>query len=119
MHTSLDIYMGAPSFFGLPGQPAPTPYYIAPLNTRAAPPLPELPAASIDRSTLTVGDGSVLVYYISNDVDFATATRAIITVHGVKRDAHKSFTSMRGAVEAANKNDVVIMAVSPLDYFIK
>ena len=80
-------------------------------------PLPELPTANIDRSSLTVGDGGTLVHYISNNVDFTTATQVIIVIHGVQRDAANSFTDMQGAAEAANKGNVVIMAVgSPFLY---
>ena len=45
------------------------------------------------------------------------ATQAIVVIHGVQRDAANSFTDMQGAVEAANKSKVVIMAVrSPFLY---
>jgi hypothetical protein len=78
------------------------------------PSLPEVQGAKIDRSSLTVGDGGVLVHYISSDVDFATATQAIIMVHGVHRDAFNAFASAQGAVEARNGSSVVIMAVRTL-----
>ena len=74
--------------------------------------LPEVPGATIDRSSLKVGNGGVLVHYISNDVNFAMATQAIIAIHGVDRDANNSFASVQGAAKAANKSNVVIMAVS-------
>jgi len=122
MHTSLARWEPdwfPASFFGLPGQPAPTPYYMKPLSTRSALPLLETPGAIIDRSSLTVGDNSVLVYYISNDVDFSTATQAVIVVHGVNRDANKAFASMQGAVETANKNETIIMAVRTIYCFVK
>ena len=104
---------------GLPTQlakAAPTPYNTDLHITRdalplLAPPLLELPTANIDRSSLTVGDGAVLVHYISNNVDFATATQAIIVIHGRQRDAGNYFAGMQAAVEAANKSKVVIMAV--------
>jgi hypothetical protein len=99
---------------GLPIQPAkaaPTSYNVDPYITRRAPPLSEVPGATIDRSSLTVGDGGVLVHYISSDVDFATATQAIIVIHGRQRDADRYFASVQGAVEAASKSKVVIMAV--------
>ena len=83
---------------------------------RRATPLPELPTANIDRSGLTVRDGGVLVHYISSNVDFSTATQAIIVIHGRDRDAANEFTGMQAAVEAANKSNVVIMAVRSLSY---
>ena len=90
---------------------APTPYNMDLHITRHAPPLPELPTAYIDRSSLTVKDGGVLVHYISNNVDFSTATQAIIVIHGRQRDAANYFAGMQAAVDAANKSNVVIMAV--------
>jgi len=102
---------------GLPMQSAkaaPTLYKIEPNITRHTLPLSEVPGANIDRSSLTVGEGGVLVHYISSDVDFATATQAIIVVHGRQRDADRYFLSAKGAVEAANKSKVVIMAVRTL-----
>ena len=96
---------------------APTPYNTDLRISRRAPPLPELPTAYIDRSGLTVGDGGVLVHYISSNVDFATATQAIIVIHGRQRDAANYFAGMQAAVDAAYKNKVVIMAVwSPFLY---
>ena len=98
---------------GLPTQLA----RAAPTPTNMNPPaiyhtsLPEVPGADIDRSSLTVGSGGVLVHYISSDVDFATATQVIIAIHGVNRDANNSFASVQGAVTMANKSNVVIMAV--------
>jgi hypothetical protein len=79
--------------------------------TRQAPPLPELPTANIDRSSLTVKGCGVLVHYISNNVDFATATQAVIVIHGRQRDAANYFAGMQAAVDAANKSKLVIMAV--------
>ena len=79
--------------------------------TRHSSPLPELPTAYIDRSSLTVKGGGVLVHYISNNVDFSTATQAIIVIHGRQRDADNHFAGMQAAVDAANKSNVVIMAV--------
>ena len=73
--------------------------------------LPEVPGANIDRSSLKVGNGGVLVHYISNDVDFAAATQAILTIHGVDRDANNSFASVHEAVKQANKSNIVVMAV--------
>ena len=99
---------------GAPPQPvkaAPTPQNTGTNTISHAPPLPELPTANIDRSSLTVGDGAVLVHYISNNVDFATATQAIIVIHGRQRDAGNYFAGMQAAVEAANKSKVIIMAV--------
>ena len=95
---------------------APTPHnvdlHITPRASRPQrPPLPERPTAYIDRSSLTVGDGGVLVHYISNNVDFTTATQAIIVIHGFRRDAANSFADMQ---EATNKSKAVIMAVRPL-----
>jgi predicted alpha/beta-fold hydrolase len=106
---------------GAPMQPAKiatTPYNIH--ITRQASPLPELPTANIDRSSLTVRDGGVLVHYISNDVDFATATQVIIVIHGLQRDANNAFAEMQGAVKAANKSKVVIVAVrSPFHIYLR
>ena len=83
--------------------------------TSHAEPLPELPTAKIDSSSLTVKDGGVLVHYISTNVDFSTATQAIIVIHGKERDAANSFAGMQAAAEAANKSKIIIMAVrSPL-----
>ena len=106
-------------FVGVPTQltrAAPTPDN---KDLHHAPPLPEHPTAYIDRSSLTVKDGGVLVHYISNNVDFSTATQAIIVLHGRQRNAAKHFAGMEGAVEAANKSNIVIMAVRPLFYFLK
>ena len=99
---------------GAPPQPvkaAPSSQNLGPPTTSRAPPLPELPTANIDRSSLIVGDGAVLVHYISNNVDFSTATQAIIVIHGDQRDAGNHFAGMQAAVAAANKSKVVIMAV--------
>jgi predicted alpha/beta-fold hydrolase len=79
--------------------------------------LPEVPGAKIDRSSLTVGAGGVLVHYISSDIDYDTATQAIIVIHGLQRDANNSFVAMHRAVETANKRNVVIMAVSTITRF--
>ena len=98
-------------FVGVPTQltkAAPTPDNT---DLQRAPPLPELPTAYIDRSSLTVKDGGVLVHYISNNVDFSTATQAIVVIHGRQRDAANYFAGMQAAVEAANKSNIVIMAV--------
>jgi folate-dependent phosphoribosylglycinamide formyltransferase PurN len=86
---------------------------------RHSSPLPEVPGAKIDRSSLTVGDGGVLVHYISSDVDYGAATQAIIVIHGRQRDANNSFAAMHEAVETANQNNVVIMAVRALHRFQK
>src|SRR5882757_3352030 len=102
---------------GLPTQQAkaaPTPYNVDLHITRRALPLPELPTANIDRSSLTVKDGGVLVHYISSNVDFATAAQAIIVIHGRQRDAANYFAGMQAAVEAANNSKVVIIAVRSL-----
>ena len=106
------------SLLGAPSQPPPTPYYFDPLSTRATTSLPDVTGADIDRTSLTVGGGGVLVYYISNDVDFATANQAVIVVHGLNRDADNSFADVRGAVKAANKEGVVIMAVRKFHHFL-
>ena len=82
-------------------------------------PLPELPATNIDRSSLTVKGGGVLVHYISSNVDFTTATQAIIVIHGRHCDAANYFAGMQAAVEAANKSKIIIMAVWALFYFTK
>jgi len=79
-------------------------------STPDSPSLPEVPGAKIDRSNLIVGDSGVLVHYISSDVDYHTATRAIIVVHGLQRDANNSFVAIHKAVETANESNVVIMA---------
>jgi len=89
---------------------APTPCSMDLHITPRAPPLPELPTAYIDRSSLTVKDGGVLVHYISNNVDFFTATQAIIVIHGRLRDAANYFAGMQAAVDTANKSNIVIMA---------
>jgi len=102
-----------------PAKAAPTARNIEPNITRHTLPLSEVPGARIDRSSLTVGAGGVLVHYISSDVDFTTATQAIIVVHGRQRDADRYFASMKGAVEAANKREVVIMAVSTPFLFLR
>src|SRR5258706_5779233 len=118
----LPLSMGASSLLpalslfalGVPMQlakAAPTTYNLDPHITRRASPLPELPTANIDRSSLTVKDGGVLVHYISSNVDFATATQAIIVIHGRQRDAANYFAGMEAAVDAAGKSKVVIMAV--------
>ena len=73
--------------------------------------LPEVPGAIIDRSSLKVGHSGVLVHYISDDVNFSMATQAIVAIHGLNRDANNSFASVQGAVKAANKSDIIIMAV--------
>ena len=112
-------------FLGLPIQPAtaaPTPRNLISRKTKAknSTPLPEVSGATIDRSSLIVGNSSgVLVHYISNNVDFSTASQAIVVVHGVNRDANNSFASVQAAVNAANKSDVVIMAVRTLPHFPK
>ena len=98
---------------------APTPYNIELRATSNAPPLPELPTANIDRSSLTVKNGGVLVHYISSNVDFATATQAIIVIHGKERDAANCFAGMQAAIEAANKSRIAIMAVRPPFFFSK
>ena len=103
---------------------APTPHNVdLQITPRASrhqrPPLPELPTADIDRSSLTVGDGGVLVHYISNSVDFTTVTQAIIVIHGFRRDAANSFADMQGALEATNKSKVVIMSVRSLLLYLK
>jgi len=106
----------------LPTQPAkaaPTPQNGNSNITRHTLPLSEVPGASIDRSSLTVGDGGVLVHYISSDVDFTTATQAIIVVHGRQRDADRYFATVKGTVEAANKRNVVIMAVRTPYLFLR
>ena len=72
--------------------------------------LHEIPGASIDRSSLIVGSGGVLVHYIS-DVDFATATQAIVIIHGINRNASDAYMSVQGAAQAAGKSNVVLMAV--------
>jgi hypothetical protein len=61
--------------------------------TRHSSPLPEVPGAKIDRSSLTVGDGGTLVHYISGDVGYNAATQAIIVIHGRQRDANNSFAA--------------------------
>ena len=98
---------------------APTPGNMDPNITYRVPPLRELPTAYIDRSSLTVKDGGVLVHYISNNVDFPTTTQAIIVIHGHERDAAREFAGMQAAVEAANKSNVVIMAVRSSFSFLK
>ena len=75
-----------------------------------ATPLQEIPGASIDRSSLIVGNGGLLVHYIS-DADFATATQAIIIIHGADRNASDAYIAVRGAAQAAGKCNVVLMAV--------
>ena len=90
---------------------APAPFNMNPNITRHSSPLPELTTANIDRSSLTVKGDGVLVHYISNSVDFSTATQAIIVIHGRQRDAANHFAGMQAAVEAATKSNVVIMAV--------
>ena len=87
--------------------------------TSHADPLPEIPTANIDRSSLTIKDGGVLVHYISSNVDFATSTRAIIVIHGKERDAANSFAGMQAAIEAANKSKITIMAVWSPFFFSK
>ena len=82
------------------------------LNMSTEKQLPEVPGAKIDRSSLTIGNGGVLVHYISTNPDFTTVTMAIIVVHGVNRDAYNAFATVQGAVKTANKGDVIIMAVS-------
>ena len=97
---------------------AATPYNANLHITRRAPPLTELSTANIDRSGLTVRDDGVLVHYISSNVDFSTATQVIIVIHGRERDAAKEFAGMQAAVEAADKSNVVIMAVrSPFLFY--
>jgi hypothetical protein len=58
-----------------------------------------VPGATIERG-LPVGSGQ-LVHYLSNNVTFAKATRALIVVHGEPRDADKTFISGQAAVHAA------------------
>ena len=82
-----------------------------PANVTRNSSLPEFPTAYIDRSSLTVNGSGVLVHYISNNTDYSTATQAIIVIHGCQRDAGKEFAGMQAAVNAANKSDIVIMAV--------
>ena len=90
---------------------APTLYNMDLHISRRAPPLRELPTANIDRSSLTVKDGGVLVHYISNNVDFHTATQAVIVIHGRENVAADEFAGIQAAAGAANKSNVVIMAV--------
>ena len=98
---------------------APNPYHTNLHITRRVPPLPELPTANIDRLGLTVKGDGVLVHYISNNVDFSTATQAIIVIHGRQRDAVNHFAGMQAAVEAVNRRNVVIMAVTSPFLFLK
>ena len=98
---------------------APTTYSVDPHITRRASPLPEIPTANIDRLSLTVKDGGVLVHYISSNVDFTTATQAVIVIHGRQRDAANYFAGVQAAVEAANKSKIITMAVCFVFHFSK
>ena len=77
-------------------------------------PLHEIPGVRIDRSSLTVGDGGVLVHYISDDVAFETATKAIIIIQGVLRNASDAYLGVQGGVQAAGVENVVLLAVRTL-----
>ena len=94
-----------------PTEADPTQRIMAPHAAHDATPLHEIPGASIDRSSLIVGNGGVLVHYISNNVDFATATQATIIIHGVDRNASDAYIGVQGAAQAAGKSNVILMAV--------
>ena len=111
-----------PLVIGVPtqlGKAEPTAYNTDLHMTSYADPLPELPTANIDRSSLTIKDGGVLVHYISSNVDFATSTQAIIVIHGKERDAANSFAGMQAAIEAANKSKITIIAVRSPFFILK
>ena len=93
-----------------PTEAGPTQRILDPHAIHQATPLQEIPGASIDRSSLIVGNGGVLVHYIS-DVDFATATQAIIIIHGVDRNASDAYIGVQGAAQAAGRSNVILMAV--------
>jgi hypothetical protein len=96
---------------GLPAEASPTTSTTDTSATQLASPLDEIPGATIDRSSLIVGDGGVLVHYISNDVDFETATQAIIVIQGILRNASDAYLGVQGGVQAANVENVVLLAV--------
>jgi len=88
---------------------------------RATPPntLPDVPGATIDHTNLIVEKGGVLVNYISNNVTFASATRALIAIHGFNRDGWNAFIAAQESLAVASRIDIailrstVIMAVRP------
>ena len=81
--------------------------------------LPEVPGATIDHTNLIVEKGGVLVNYISNNVTFSTATRALIIIHGSKRDGWDDFIAAQESLAVASRINIaiprstVIMAVRP------
>jgi hypothetical protein len=100
---------------GLPAEASPTTSTTDTSATQLASPLDEIPGASIDRSSLIVGDGGVLVHYISNDVDFETATQAIIVIQGILRNASDAYMGVQGGVSSRGKwSNVVLLAVRTL-----
>jgi hypothetical protein len=78
--------------------------------------LPEVAGASIVTGLPIANTSGELVYYISNNVTFSRATRALIVVHGDPRDAWNNFVSGQAGVQAAaaaglvKAADVVIAA---------
>ena len=81
--------------------------------------LPGVAGATIDRTSLIVEKEGVLVNYISNNVTFSTATRALIVIHGVHRDGWDAFIAAQESLAVASRFDTtipsstVIMAVRP------
>ena len=96
---------------GLPAEATPTSSDNAAPTTTLAKPLLEIPGARIDRSSLTVGDCGVLVHYISDDVAFETATKAIVVIQGQLRNASDAYLGVLGGVQAAGVENVVLLAV--------
>ena len=104
---------------GLPAKATPTSSDNAAPNTTLAQPLLEIPGARIDRSSLTVGGCGVLVHYISDDVAFETATKAIVVIQGARRNASDAYLGVKGGVQAAGVENVVLLAVKTLLNSIK
>jgi hypothetical protein len=88
---------------------------IAAISTTFAqnlPPLPEVPGANISRG-LPI-ENTKLVHYISSNVSFANATKALIVIHGALRDPWNSFVSGQiatgaAAAEGLLKNEEVVI----------
>ena len=81
--------------------------------------LPNVSGATIDHTNLIVENGGVLVNYISNNITFATATQALIVIHGFHRDGWNAFIAAQESLAVASHMDIaiprstVIMAVRP------
>ncbi|SNX81820.1 uncharacterized protein MEPE_00525 [Melanopsichium pennsylvanicum] len=79
--------------------------------------LPSVVGASIDNSTLTVGDSpATLVHYIDESYNASKIKRAVIQIHGENRDAwnqwlYADLAAKRGATGGSyDRDEVVVMA---------